>query len=238
MPINPFGRSRRAQFLTAIVAAFAPLVFLVCEAISALAWTAGTYNYGHNFISDLGTTVCGSTFGDRLMCSPLHGVMNFGFVAMGLGVAATVALLATRLLTARRVIATILGCSIAGGMILVAVFPGGVESVDNGTIALHVLGAAVAILFGNTLAIVMGAGRARLGFPRWYGRAVIALGVVGLVALAFLGAGATFLDPAVFERISVYSIFAWLLLTSAIQFSALRARAAVGESHKSELVSR
>ena len=232
MPVSSFTRSRRGGILTAIVAAFAPLVFLVCEAISALAWTAGTYNYGHNFISDLGTTVCGSTFGDRLMCSPLHGVMNFGFIAMGLGVATTVALLAARLPKVRRSLATLFGCLIAAGMILVAVFHGGVESVGNGTIALHVLGAAVAILLGNTQAIIMGSNRRRLGFPSWYGRTVITLGIIGLVALALLGVGATFLDPAIFERISVYAIFAWLLLTSAVQVYSLRTGTHGDELHK------
>jgi hypothetical protein len=210
--------------LVVVLAAFAPLVFLVTEAIAAIAWTAGTYNYGHNFISDLGTTVCGSTFGDRVMCSPLHGVMNFGYVAMGLGVAVTVALLALRLHGARRVWSTVLGGSLAVGMILVATFPGGVESVDNGTIVLHSLGAAIAISFGNILAILMGANAASLGFPGWYSRVAIALGVIGLVGLVLLLSGVTFLDPAVFERISVYTIFLWLFLTSGVQIAVNRDR--------------
>jgi hypothetical protein len=220
MSVHPAtARTARNGLLAAISAAFAPLVFLITEAIAAIAWTAGTYDYGHNFISDLGTTVCGSTFEDRLMCSPLHGVMNFGYVAMGVGVAVTAALLASRLQGARRLVSIALGCLVAAGMILVASFHGGVESVDNGTIVLHVLGAVIAITLGNTLVIVMGANAGRLAFPRWYARAAIALGVIGLAGLVLLLSGAAFLDPAVFERVSVYAIFAGLLLTSGVQFA-------------------
>jgi hypothetical protein len=150
--------------------------------------------------------------------------MNFGYVAMGLGVAATVTLLALRLEGTRRVLSTVFGWLIAAGMVLVATFHGEAASVDNGTIVLHVLGAAVAILFGNVLAIVTGANAARLGFPRWYSRVAITLGVVGLAGLVLLVSGVTFLDPAVFERISVYSIFAWLLMTSGVQIAINRTR--------------
>lgn len=229
MVIRSDARNMRHWLPAAIFAAFAPLVFLITEAAAAIAWTAGTYDYGHNFISDLGTTVCNSTFDDRLMCSPLHSVMNFGYVAMGVSVAVTVTLLASRLDHTRRVLATVLGCLVAGGMILVAAFPGGAESVHDGAIVLHVLGAVVAITLGNSLAIIMGANGELLRFPRWYAWAAIALGVIGLTGLAFLIAGATFLNPAVFERISVYAIFAWLLLTSGTQFAVNR-KAAVHEA--------
>jgi len=223
-PVTEFARSRRGRILAGVFAAFAPLVFLISEAIAAVAWTAGTYDYGHNFISDLGTTVCGSVFAGREMCSPLHGVMNFGFIAMGFGVFATVSLLGTRLGGWRRVALPVLGGFVAVSMTLVGVFHGGVESEANGLIALHALGAAVAILVGNTLAILSGSSARALGFPRWYGVTVITLGIVGLIGLAFLGAGATWLDPAIFERISVYAIFAWLLTTSVVQLRSARAR--------------
>ena len=222
--MSDFARSRRGLILTGVFAAFAPLIFLIAEAIAAIAWTAGSYDYGHNFISDLGTTVCGSVFAGREMCSPLHGVMNFGFIAMGFGVFATATLLGARLPVRRRVVMTVLGALVAVSMTLVGVFHGGVESEANGLIALHALGAAVAIAVGNTLAILSGSSAQKLGFPRWYAVTVITLGIVGLIGLAFLGAGATWLDPAIFERISVYAIFAWLLTTSVVQLRSARAR--------------
>lgn len=222
MTIASLQPTPRAGRLVAVSAALAPLVFLISEAISATAWSAGTYDYGHNFISDLGTTVCGSTFAGRIMCSPLHGVMNVGFVVMGVGVAVAVALLARRLPGARRALSTVFGCLVAVGMILVATVHGGVESVDNGTIAIHALGAAAAIALGNVLAIIMGTNARRLGFPRWYSRAAVALGTIGLVGLILLLSGSAVLDPAVFERISVYAIFVWLFLTSAAQLTSSR----------------
>jgi hypothetical protein len=214
--------SRRRTILLAALAALGPIIFLVAEAVSAIAWTAGTYDYGHNFISDLGTTVCGSTFGGREMCSPLHAVMNVGFVAMGFAIGTTAVILARRLAGVRRVAVTILGVVVPVGMMLVAVFHGGVESVDNGTIALHVLGAFLAIVAGNTLAILVGANAARLGLPRWYRLANIVIGAIGLVGLLFIALEPPPFDPAIYERISVYSIFTWLFLTTAALVASLR----------------
>ncbi|CAN5335418.1 hypothetical protein BH09ACT1_BH09ACT1_12940 [soil metagenome] len=198
--------------LTAILAGIGPLIFLITEAIAALGWKAGTYNYGVNFISDLGTTVCGSHFGGREMCSPLHAVMNFGFAAMGISVAIAVALVAVSLPRGRRIFATVLGCLLAVGMLLVASFHGGIESVANGTIILHVLGATVAILVGNTLGIIMGVNRRSLEFPNWFGPAAITVGIVGILSLV----GCLVFNSAIFERMSVYAIFAWLLTVSAL----------------------
>ena len=214
--------SRRRTILLAALAALGPIIFLVAEAVSAIAWTAGTYDYGHNFISDLGTTVCGSTFGGREMCSPLHAVMNVGFVAMGFAIGTTAVILARRLAGVRRVAVMVLGVVVPVGMMPVAVFHGGVESVDNGTIALHVLGAFLAIVAGNTLAILVGANAARLGLPRWYRLANIVIGVIGLVGLLFIALEPPPFDPAIYERISVYSIFTWLFLTTAALLASLR----------------
>jgi hypothetical protein len=204
---------------TAIIAAFGPLVFLIAEAIAAIGWRAGTYNYGVNFISDLGTTVCGSHFGGREMCSPLHAVMNLGFAAMGISVAIAVALIAVALPRGRRILATILGGVLAVGMLLVATFHGGIESVANGTIILHVLGAVVAIVLGNTLGIIMGASRRFLEFPKWFGPGAIILGIIGILSLV----GCLVFSSAIFERMSVYAIFAWLLTASVLLFRLARA---------------
>ena len=210
--------TRRHTLLLAILAAFGPVVFLVSEAISAIGWTAGTYDYGHNFISDLGTRVCTPDFGGRAMCSPLWPVMTFGFVAMGAAVMTTMLLLARTLTTGRRITVSALGVSVLLGMLLVAIFPGGIESVANGTIALHALGAVIAIAAGNTLGLVLGTARTQLGFPRWYGYVIPIIGGIGLVGLVFTVVEQPIADPAIFERIAVYAIFTWQLLTSALLF--------------------
>lgn len=202
--------SNSRRNLAGALAAFGPVVFLVCEAIAAFAWTAGTYDYGVNFISDLGTTVCDSYFSGRVMCSPLHGVMNFGFAAMGVSVALAVSLMAVAFPRGRRITTTVLGCLLAVGMLLVAIFHGGIESVENGMLVFHVLGAVVAIICGNTLGIIVGVTSSRLGFPRWFKPVAVALGVIGIVSLG----GCLLFSSAVFERVAVYSIFAWLLTAS------------------------
>lgn len=223
--------TRRTSFssthpaLHALLAVIGPVIFLVCEAISAIAWRAGTYDYGRNFISDLGTTICGSTSGGRELCSPLHGVMNFGFVAMGLAIGASAILLATRVTrerlgNKRRIALIALGFLNPFGMVLVASFHSQDESVANGTIWLHAVGAVIAITAGNALGLVAGPAAEAFGFPRWYSPVSIVLGVVGLVAMVFIAVEPPPFDPAIYERIAVYVIFVWHFATA---FCLLRA---------------
>jgi len=131
---------------------------------------------------------------------------------MGISVAIATVLLAAALPRGRRVTVSVLGVLLAIGMILVALFPGGIESMPDGTIVLHVLGAAGAILFGNGIGVIIGANRRSLGFPAWFGPVAVALGIVGILSLV----GCLVYSSAVFERIAVYSIFAWLLTASAL----------------------
>ncbi|MGW2092182.1 DUF998 domain-containing protein [Promicromonospora sukumoe] len=201
------GRSRALTRLAALFAFLGPVAFLVAEAVSAVAWTAGAYDYGVNFISDLGTTVCGAEYGGRVMCSPLHAVMNAGFVTMGLSMGGLFTVLALRRRGAVGVLVAVAGWFVTLGMFLVALFPGGAESVGDGTIVLHVLGAAVAILLPNALFVVVGARARRFGLPAWSAVTVV-LGVVGLVGLVLTLAPQGLAEPAVFERVAVYSIFA------------------------------
>lgn len=203
---------------------FAPLVFLVTEAIAALGWNAGAYDYSYNYISDLGTTVCGSFLDGREMCSPLHAVMNFGYVTMAVAVAITVALLASALPRGRRITARILAVLVPIGMIQVASFPGGAESVPDGTIRFHVLGAVLAILSGNLLAILFGSNRKQLSWPTWYGTTSVVLGFAGLIGLVLVIVAGSYEHSAIFERVSVYAIFAWLFITSMLAFRTARRR--------------
>jgi hypothetical membrane protein len=233
VPRNDPSSSRRPityrrPRLHAFLAALGPVIFLVCEAISALGWTAGTYDYGHNFISDLGARVCGSMMGGREMCSPLWGVMTFGFVAMGLAIGTSAVLLSARLREAhrvRRIVVVALGLIIPFGMVLIAIFPGEQASVDNGTIILHVLGALLAIAAGNILAVVAGSAGAALAFPRWYRPVSVTLGIVGLIGLVFIAVEPPPFDPAIYERIAVYTIFAWHFVTAIALVRSASARA-------------
>lgn len=59
------------------------LQYLLAEKITALSWTTPFYSYVANYISDLGVAQCGVMPDGRDLCSPLHAVMNGGFMIEG-----------------------------------------------------------------------------------------------------------------------------------------------------------
>ncbi|WP_223359154.1 DUF998 domain-containing protein [Leifsonia sp. ZF2019] len=190
-------------------------VYLVAEAVSALAFPG--YSYATNYISDLGVPDVG-TFQGRSMDSPLHLMMNVAFVLHGV-LFAVAAILTARgdawRTTARRWFVALAGVH-AVGIILVGLFPGSQANADSGLIVFHVLGAAMAIIGGNAAVVVAGVTLLRQG-PRWLGSTSIALGVVGIVGLVMLLVDSTsstidLLPDGVWERMAVYTILAWELL--------------------------
>jgi hypothetical protein len=60
----------------------AGLVYLTAEAVTAHGWDTPRCSYVDNFVSDLGAPICGIWSG-RPVCSPLHSVINTGFVLDG-----------------------------------------------------------------------------------------------------------------------------------------------------------
>jgi len=205
----------------------AAALYLVAEAVSASAFPG--YSYATNYISDLGVPDT-EVFQGRAIDSPLHLLMNTAFVLHG--VLFVVAALAARNLAvgslapgrpAARRWFIVLAVAHGVGIVLVGLFHGSQASVENGLVVLHVLGAAVAIIAGNTAAVVAGAVLLRRTpephdrGTRWVGALSIALGAVGLVGLVML-----VVDPAwttvdllpdgIWERVAVYAILAWELL--------------------------
>lgn len=82
----------QARIIAAAALLAGPVVYLTAEAISAAAWKNPTYSYTRDWISDLGSTTRG-VFQSRLIDSPLHTVMNTGFILQGILYAAgTIAL--------------------------------------------------------------------------------------------------------------------------------------------------
>lgn len=81
---SPTAHDRRSALRTAATAGFvvAGLQYLVIETATASAWTSPAYSYATNFVSDLGVPARG-TFEGRAIDSPLHAVMNTGFVIQG-----------------------------------------------------------------------------------------------------------------------------------------------------------
>lgn len=186
-----------------------PAVYLTAEAVSAAAWTSPTYSYLHNWISDLGASTNG-TFQDREINSPLYQVMNAGFMIQGLLFAVGVLTVASRLPGRLRRNAIALTTATTAGYVLLAVFHGSPEAAEDGTLALHYLGATLAILGANALAIMLGAHWWNDPANRSLGHASVPLGILGLIAVvALFSTMGSSLPAGLIERVSVYTAVAW-----------------------------
>lgn len=197
----------------------AAFVYLAAEAVTAAAFPG--YSYANNYISDLGIPDVGA-FDGRTIDSPLHAVMNSAFVVSGLLYLAA-AVLAARLPAARqfasgyRRLFVGLAAAYAVGIALVGLVPGSQTSAENGLAVLHVAGAALAIVGGNLAAITAGIG-ARKHARFAYCLSSIILGAIGLFGLVMLQvnsstASINLLPDGAWERIAVYTVTAWQLLT-------------------------
>ena len=212
---------RQAALLAAGLWTIAAVLYVVTEGIAA--WTfSPPYSYAHNYISDLGVPVCGAVFDGRSICSPLHGVMNADFIVQGILFSAA-ALSMFRLLLHPMKYA-FLACAILNGIgnVLVGLFPETSGGQGQGASLYHVAGALLAIVFGNGASLSSASAFRTLDLGRVYRVASIALPIVGWFAFAMLVAapGFVFAD-GVWERLSVYTITAWELLSATCLLASL-----------------
>ncbi len=184
--------------------------WVVSEAVAAAAWTSPPYSYATNYISDLGVPKCGTHYQGRTICSPDHALMNTSFIVQGVLFAIGVVLLAATLLSgrARRVVIVLAGAH-AVGFLLVGLFHGSPDG-PGYSLALHVAGASIAILCANAIVILAGSLKS-LQLPRAYRVFSIAVGALGLLSEAFVGASAS--TAGIFERGGVYSWLLWSVVT-------------------------
>jgi hypothetical membrane protein len=207
--------SPRRAVLPGVLWVVSALVYVGAEAVAASAFPG--YSYAWNYISDLGVPEAG-VFQGRAIDSPLHAVMNAGFLVQGaLYLAAAVASVRAarggpqRLLLALAVVYAV-------GLALVGLVHGSGASERSGLGGLHVLGAAMAIVGGNA-ASIRSAVQARRGTAPWASpRLGLVLGALGLLGLLMLQLdsrlpGVDLLPDGVWERVSVYAITAWQLTT-------------------------
>lgn len=177
-----------------------PAIFFLAEFTAAAAWTDPPYSYTYHYISNLGVRGPLKALG-QFMNSPLAWVMNTGFFLFGI-----ILFVGVALLRGRRWSALILAAVVAVGSALLAFFPGSGDPPDGG-VDYHSLGALAAIGGGNVLAIVLGRQHRLVGVARKPARAMLVLGMIGLVSLpAFLavaGSGANGLVGLV-ERVAAY----------------------------------
>lgn len=173
------------------------ITFFIDQAIVQAASTA-PYSLATNFISDLGSTVCGPSIAGShaVLCSPLHGLMNGTFIAVGL--LHTIGAVATRRAWPPRwlAMAGLVLLGIAGtGLTLAGMSP------ENVNLGLHSLGAVYGIVGLNAAMVLLGV--ALLPAARWLGGLALAAGIVGLIGFV-LFTNAPDLPAGITERIAVY----------------------------------
>ncbi|WP_460720041.1 DUF998 domain-containing protein [Nocardia heshunensis] len=213
---NLSGRSRFAGALLVL----AGLQYLVLEYVTARAWRGPGYSYAVNFISDLGNPVAGDVFDGRAIDSPLHTVMNTAFIGQGVLFIAAALLLATRKRRERWLFGFVLAHGF--GVILVGFFHESAANQHNGVLVVHGIAAAVAIVSGNVVAILVGT---RRDVSPWLRRTSLALGALGLVSFVLLQADRPLYHAAggIPERGAVYTILAFeILLGTALLVSGAR----------------
>jgi hypothetical membrane protein len=151
------------------------------------------YGYGADYISTLGDPAV----------SPRAPLMNAAFALQGVCFAVAAALITTQAPRSRnRLWLLVFAIGNGIGNVLIAVVHSGQGN------PWHVVGAVLAIAGGNGAAL---AGPALLTSTP-YRVASIALGALGLLCLLIVGIGAG--QVGVWERGSVYPIFAWQILTA------------------------
>ncbi len=204
----------RRRLIPGVVLLFG-LVYVVFEFVAASAWVSPPYDWARDFISDLGYSGCGVDDGPAA-CSPLHPLMNAGFLVQGT-VFSIGGVLVTRLVVTgtvwRRIIACLLVVS-GVGTFFVGVFHLSPELTASGFGWLHFSSATLAIGPGNLGILLLGL-RA-IPRPPWrgYGIAIVVLGAFGLISSAvLLSPAADTLGLGLVERLAVYPLNVWTIGT-------------------------
>lgn len=181
-----------------------------------------SYSYAADMISDLGVSYVYTGDVHWLGYSPRAPLMNFNFFATGALYAALQWFLLygtegdstvdRRLRMARAIISFLFML----GLMLVGTVHGGPKEHRNGMIAWHQLGATLSIVGGNVCSILAGVSNTQikpLTTSLAYRYACLFLGTIGNIsAFALLGLTPHAIAGTV-ERVAVYTVFAWELLT-------------------------
>jgi hypothetical membrane protein len=192
----------------------ASIQYFLAQVLVAAQWSR-PYSISRNTISDLGNTACGP-YGSRLVCSPLHGVMNASFITLGATMAVGSILILRELHRGRGAAAGLAAMTISGlGVIMVGAFP------ENSVPAWHGTGAGVTFVLGNIGIIV--AGRT-LGLPGPLRIYSYLSGIIALTALGCFVSGQYLgLGEGGLERVVAYPQTAWLIVTGLYLLAAGRA---------------
>lgn len=192
--------------------------YLILEAVAAAGYEP-VYSYARNYISELG--VNGELVHGRMSGSTRSYLMHTAFYLQGilffLGALLIVGVPDSR---RARIFLGLVAANAVGNIVIGTLHSG----------KLHRVGAALAIVGGNTAILAGSAIVATIGGHRWYRRIsklVAALGLLSLMMLLINSATskANVLPDGVWERGSVYSIIIWQLLTAGCLLTIRRQRA-------------
>ena len=193
-------------------------IYLIAEFIAALGTNQDLgYVYSKQFISALGVYPGQIADGVPNNFSPLAIVMNLGFIVTAFGFSISYALLLYPKLKDKN---TKLACSLmmvaalfSIGSLLVGLFQGGVPNQDS----LHGIGARLSFLMGNLTLLL--AGIFLKPNHKIYRLTAILLSIIG-ISFAFLLQYAITNKltevAAIYERLTVYPITAWQIITGII----------------------
>ncbi|GLE52718.1 DUF998 domain-containing protein [Mycobacterium montefiorense] len=197
----------------------AAIGYLALEAVAAAGFEPG-YSYAHNYISDLGVSR-GKLIHGQMVYSPRAYLMHIAFYLQGmlffLGASLMVGVPDNR--RARIFLGTV-AVNAVGNFVIGTIHSGRV----------HIVGAVLAIVAGNA-AILTGITAIRVVAERpWYRRIsklLAGLGLLSMIMLMLNSATAKTipLPDGAWERVSVYSITLWQLLTGACLLATRRRQA-------------
>ena len=181
-----------------IVLILGSLYYLIAEAISATFFNDSLVNtYIFHTISELGIPSVNS---------PLSMLMNSAFILIGLTLIFGNFYKFKDLIVKNKIIIYILTLITALGVIIVGLIHGG----NPLTSGYHTLGAVMAILGGNILLALISKSMDEFGI---YQKITLILGLIGLIVFWIMFFNMESIYMPVFERLSVYPLVIWSLLT-------------------------
>lgn len=181
------------------VLAIASIWYLLAEAISAAFFKDSLINtYLFHTISELG--IPGAN-------SPLSVLMNSAFILIGLALIFADFYKFKEFIIKNKIIFYILTLVTGLGVIIVGLIHGG----NPLTMSYHAAGAIMAILGGNILMMIIS--RSMEDFGR-YQKISLVLGIIGVAAFWIMFFNIESIYMPIFERLSVYTLIIWSLITS------------------------
>ena len=217
-----FTFAKGVDWLALVLWLCAGVLYPAVEGMAAHAFSPD-YSYAHNFISDLGVSTCGTIYAGRTICSPLHALMNANFAFQGVAFLGAALAIARVIAAPSRVALVAFAAMNCLGNILISLFPEDMPGPIAGGLNCHVAGALLAILFGNATALMSSWTFAELRLARVHRLFSIALPILAAIALVMFvvsrGSTSVLFPDGVWERLSVYTITAWELLSAACLFA-------------------